>query len=175
MKISALSFLFIFFSLVCKSQTLVIEMFYGVNGYNYAALCVLDGSYGKCKVVSNVGNCVYDAYFKDYGSYSTISTSNPSVNGWLPSVCYLTYSGNYMVCQNLRIGLSAIVIPQKDWNLKKAQYGFSIDGTTTRGERKCTYPIGASTCSKLGGCPGFSEGRTITTCKHCPHDKSWHK
>lgn len=155
-------------------QTSVIELAYNVNGYQYAALCVLNGGTGKCSVLSNQGNCWYDAYYTDYGNYSTITTSNPSINGWLPCVLYFTSSGNYMQVQNYKIPISANMVSRNNWNLKKAQYGFKIDGTSFRG-RKCTYPIGSSTCSKLHYCSGFVEGRTITTCKNCPHESSWHK
>lgn len=43
-----------------------------------------------------------------------------------------------------------------------------------RGKRKCTYPIGSSTCSKLGKCSGLDKN-TESTCKNCIHDASWHK
>lgn len=174
MKKSILSALFFVCSLFLFGQTAVLEMFYNVNGHQLSALCVLNGSEGKCSVKSSSGNCWFDASYTNHGSYSTIATSNPSDPNWIPSVIYFTSNGNYMVVQNYKFAVAASMIPQSDWNLKKAQYGFRIDGTSFRG-KQCTYPIGASTCSKLHYCSGFQEGKTITTCKHCPHDISWHK
>lgn len=172
-KMIIISF-FLTFVFSVYGQTSVIELFYNVNGDQYSALCVLNSGTGKCRVVSDLGSCWYNARYTDYGNYSTITTSNPSIQGWLPCVIYFTSNGNYMVVQNYRFAVSANLVSRSDWNLKKAQYGFKVDGTSFK-SRKCTYPIGASTCSKLHNCSGFQEGKTVSTCKNCPHSSSWHK
>lgn len=161
----------------CNSdaQTLVVELFYNVNGDSYSALCVFEGNQGKCRVLSMTGNCWYDAYYSQNATYTTITIINPSLDDWVPGVYYFTLYGNYVVFQGYRFELIGNIIPNRDWNIKKAQYGFVLSGPSFKSGKICCFPIGASTCSKLGICSGFHEGKTITECKHCPHDSSWHR
>lgn len=112
-------------TLLSYAQTMVAECAYNVNGNQHSALIVLNGDRGKCKVLSNLGNCWFNASFTEYGSYSTITISNPSVNGWIGGVFYFLSGGeNYVVFQNNRFPVYGNVIPRSNWNNKMTQYGF---------------------------------------------------
>lgn len=122
-------------SLILYGQTTVHELYYNVDGDNYSALCVLNGEKGKCRVLSDVGNCWYDAKFTDYGSYSAIKIYNPKSSEWIPVTFYITPDEKYLVVEGEKFALKEYIIPQSDWNKKKAHYGFRIDGQSSRNKK----------------------------------------
>lgn len=142
-------------SLTVNAQSLVVELYYNVNGYQHSTLCVLNGNSGKCNVLSEAGNCWYDAYYSEDGAISAIAIQNPSVNGWIPGVFYFTPNRNYVVFQGYTFELGVYVVPNRDWSTKMAQYGFSISNTSFRG--------GSYVEKRVYDCNGF--GGSHCSCK----------
>ena len=112
------------FSIFLYGQTSVRELYYNVEGDNYSALCVLNGEKGRFRVISEVGNCWYDAKYTDYGSYSTIKIFNSGSSDWLPVTFYITPDKKYLVVEGKKYKFKEKKIPKSNWNQKKTQYGF---------------------------------------------------
>lgn len=119
-------------------QTSVRELYYNVDGDNYSALCVLNGDKGRFRVKSEVGNCWYDAKYTDYGSYYTIKIFNSHSSEWIPVTFYFTPDENYLIVEGTKYKFNVKMIPQSDWDKKKAQYGFRIDGQPSRSKKRHT-------------------------------------
>lgn len=155
------------------SQSLLIECWYNVNGYAHQALISLNGSSGRCHVISDNGDCWYSVYYNRHDTYTAISMSNPSKENWVPGTFYFVQGGNdYVVFQGYKFPVRASIVQEQYWSVKLNQYGFSGSSPSFRGKPSRTghcYDCGLNHYGHYV-CPHFTP-RTLgdaTTCK-CGH------
>jgi len=116
--------LFMFCAKATTAQTMVIEMTYTINNTSYSALCVLYGEFGRCHVISSIGDCWYDARYTDYGA-GRISVYNPISYNWLPGDFYFYNKQSHWVCiQGQFFPIRSWRIMERDWEQKMDEYGF---------------------------------------------------
>ena len=148
------------------SQTSVAECAYTYYGNRYSALIVLNGDFGKCHVLSSVGDCWFDARYSYKGAYSTITIYSPSNSTWIGGTFYFNSDGtNYAVFQNNKYLIAGNVIPQERWAEKMSQYGFnSISFKGSRGS--CNI--------QSHRCSGFVDRNHDHICDVCPASEKCH-
>ena len=137
------------------AQSLLIECWYNVNGYAHQALISLNGSSGRCHVVSSNGDCWYSVYYNRYDTYTAISMSNPSKGNWIPGTIYFVQGGNdYIDFQGYKFSIRASVIQEQYWSMKLNQYGFNTP-SFRGGDKYKTFAKTKNRCSKCLGCTGY--------------------
>ena len=153
------------------AQTSVAEFFYNIGGLQHAALCVLYGSSGKVHVITNMGDCSFDAYYSEHGNYTTIKLSNPSSYGWISGTFYFLANGsNFINTQGQNFPINPYMVPRKDWQMKMYQYGYQSNKTSFK--TKEVYYAECAHCKCKLYNPKSAANSYCITCESYGHKKS---